>query len=500
VIRKVIRGNNVGRTVNYLFGPGKRNEHTNPHLITAWDTAWLDDPTLSASLTTTKGRARLIAALDAPRILHEVEVPGGHVYHVPLSIPAEDGLLGDKRWRQVVEEAIDHLGFGPDTEGRGGCRWIAVHHGLSINGNDHVHVVVQLVRGDGRIANLYRDWPKWDAVCQAAEERWNLTRTRRAGAGERPLSRAEVERANRTGRDPARRELARRVRAAATATSSELEFLADLRQSGVLIQPRLSGEQVVGYRVASATEGTDPLWLSGSQLHRDLSLPKLRARWDKLDSRWDHYVAQVWRGELDLDSMPQLGPGLGWSRAARMLAVATEEVQQLPPDDNDAWTQIVGQAADLVAILGRRLESESGPLSLAGRHLARAAQPDRGQPRPPVQSHNGGRPLLVEVARLVAHSRDPAQAAITVAVVLLAYGLVRLLDHLAAQRGAQAAVRRQLELASDRLAEHPYVTTYPGSQLVGRERTPRRLPLADVPYRQAKNVNPRHQHGASRTR
>lgn len=499
MIRKVIRGNNIGRTVNYLFGPGKHNEHTNPHLIAAWDTAWLDDPAPSASLTTTKGRARLIAALDAPRILHEVEVPGGHVYHVPLSLPAEDGLLGDKRWRQVVEEAIDRLGFGPDSDGRGGCRWIAVHHGLSINGNDHVHVVVQLVRGDGRIADLYRDWPKWDAVCQAAEERWNLTRTRGAGAGERPLSRAEVERANRTDRDPARRELARRVRAAASATSSELEFLADLRQSGVLIQPRLSGEQVVGYRVALASEGTDPLWLSGSQLHRDLSLPKLRARWDKLDSRWDHYVAQVWRGELDLDSTPQAGPGLGWKRAARMLAGAAEEVQQLPPDDDDAWTQTVGQTADLVAILGQRLESEPGPLSYAGQHLARAAQPDRGQRRPPMPTRRG-RPLLVEIARLVAHSRDPVQAASIAVVVLLVYGLVLLLDHLAAQRGSHPAVRRQLKLAHECLAEHPLVASYPADQSVNHERTSRLPPIADAPHRRAVNVDPRHHHGVGRTR
>ena len=41
MIRKVIRGNNIGRTVNYLFGPGKHNEHTNPHLVAAWDPAWL---------------------------------------------------------------------------------------------------------------------------------------------------------------------------------------------------------------------------------------------------------------------------------------------------------------------------------------------------------------------------------------------------------------------------------------------------------------------------
>ena len=300
MIRKVIRGDSIGRTIRYLFGPGRHNEHTHPHLIAAWDTAWLDDAALVASLATRAGRAKLIAALDAPRVLHEVQVPGGHVYHVPLSIPAEDGLLGDARWRQVVEEAMDRLGFGPDAEGRGCCRWVAVHHGLSAHGNDHVHVVVQLVRGDGRIANLYRDWPKWDAVCQAAEQRWNLTRTRRAGAGERPLSRPEVERAKRTGQHPTRRELAHRVRAVAAATSSEPGFLAELRRSGVLVEPRMSGERVVGYRVALAADGADPLWLSGSQLHRDLSLPRLRARWDPVDSRWDRYLTQVWLGELDI--------------------------------------------------------------------------------------------------------------------------------------------------------------------------------------------------------
>jgi MobA/VirD2-like, nuclease domain len=333
VIRKVIRGDSIGRTIHYLFGPGRHNEHTHPHLIAAWDTAWLDNPALAASLTTVKGRAKLIAALDTPRVLHEVQVLGGHVYHVPLSIPAEDGLLGDARWRQVVEEAMDALGFGPDAEGRGGCRWVAVHHGLSAHSNDHVHVVVQLVRGGGRIANLYRDWPKWDAVCQAAEQRWNLTRTRSACAGERPLSRPEVERAKRTGQHPARRELAHRVRAAAAATSSEPGFLAELRGAGVLVEPRVSGGRVVGYRVALESDGPEPLWLSGSQLHRDLSLPRLRARWDPLDPRWDRYLTQSWLGELDVGSATVPGSGLGWRTAVRMLTTATEQVRQLEPAD-----------------------------------------------------------------------------------------------------------------------------------------------------------------------
>jgi hypothetical protein len=488
VIRKVIRGNNIGRTVNYLFGPGKHNEHTNPHLIAAWDTAWLDDPALSASLTTTKGRARLIAALDAPRILHEVEVPGGHVYHVPLSLPAEDGQLGDKRWRQVVEEAIDRLGFGPDDEGRGGCRWIAVHHGLSINGNDHVHVVVQLVRGDGRIADLYRDWPKWDAVCQAAEERWNLTRTRRVGAGERPLSRAELERANRSGHHPERRKLAHCVRAAAAAVSAEPDFLAELRRSGVLVQPRLSGDQVVGYRVALPVEDGEPLWLSGSQLHRDLSLPRLRARWDNANPYWDQFAARVWRGEHHI-ATPVSEPRIGWRRAARLLTVATDEVRQLPPDGTDAWAHAIGQTADLVAALGQRLEPDPGPLYLAGQHLARAAQLDRGQQLPACRQ-GGVLTLFAEITRLVAYSRAPAQAATIAAVVLLAYGLVRLLDRRAELHGAQAAVRRQLQLAYDRFSEHPFVIDDPVDTPVDRESAPTRMPAVGVDYRRRQAPTP----------
>lgn len=182
-----------------------------------------------------------------------------------------------------------------------------------------------------------------------------------------------------------------------------------------------------------------------------------------------------------------------------MLTAATEEVQQLPANDNDAWTQTVGQTADLVAVLGQRLESEPGPLSQAGRHLARAAQPDRGQRRPPVHVHVG-RPLLVEVARLVAHSRDPAQAATIAAVVLLVYGLVRLLDHLAARRDAHPAVRRQLELARECLAEHPHVNTHSANRPVDRERAQKRPPIAGAPYRPAKSIDPGHSHGAGRTR
>src|SRR5215467_4393326 len=33
VIGKVIRGTHAGRLLHYLYGPGKLNEHTDPHLV-----------------------------------------------------------------------------------------------------------------------------------------------------------------------------------------------------------------------------------------------------------------------------------------------------------------------------------------------------------------------------------------------------------------------------------------------------------------------------------
>jgi hypothetical protein len=37
VIGKVLRGTDAGRLLYYLFGPGRANEHVNPHLIAGFD-------------------------------------------------------------------------------------------------------------------------------------------------------------------------------------------------------------------------------------------------------------------------------------------------------------------------------------------------------------------------------------------------------------------------------------------------------------------------------
>ncbi|MGE5291392.1 MAG: hypothetical protein ACM3ML_30165 [Micromonosporaceae bacterium] len=37
MIGKVLRGTNAARLLYYLYGPGKANEHTDPHLVAGFD-------------------------------------------------------------------------------------------------------------------------------------------------------------------------------------------------------------------------------------------------------------------------------------------------------------------------------------------------------------------------------------------------------------------------------------------------------------------------------
>ncbi|MBP2323782.1 hypothetical protein JOF56_004167 [Kibdelosporangium banguiense] len=278
-------GSDTYGLLRYLFGPGRSNEHRDQHLVAAWNPEWLAG---GAFATRYRGwMARLAREIDAPMTGHNVEAPRGHVYHLVLSVPRQDGNLGDARWRELIEEAIDRMGFGPDSEGRAGCRWVAVHHGPSKDGNDHVHLALNLVRGDGSIVDTYRDWPRWRAWCLDVERRYGLTPTSPANktAPLRP-TRAETEKATRQGRDQSSREYLRQVvRAAAAQASTAGEFLALVRQEGVRIEPRWSEDgQLAGYKLAlpidrSRSSPDGLVWFSGSKLARDLSAPKLTARW-----------------------------------------------------------------------------------------------------------------------------------------------------------------------------------------------------------------------------
>jgi len=323
VITKMQRGSRTRGLVEYLFGPGRAEEHTNQRIVGAWDEAWV-------GITHPDGvqRALLSAEVDSHwKSMPEAAKPAEHVYHVSISNHGQDRNLSDTEWETVAETVAAKLGFTA-TEDRAGARWFAVHHGAASGDRDHIHFVATLVREDGRGIYLNKDKLALREVAKQMQARFGLeVRTREPGAGVRGLSRPELaatlqagEQRDQRDQQPVapsrhsgeqqqepdrggeggvvvgpvapvevpRRRLERAVRAAASAASTEAQWLARLGELGVEVAPRWArgGDRVVGYRVALADaptqqDGSKAVWFGGGKLAHDLTLPALRAGWTR---------------------------------------------------------------------------------------------------------------------------------------------------------------------------------------------------------------------------
>jgi hypothetical protein len=382
VIVRVSRGLDMVGVMRYLAGPGKANEHTEPHLVAGDGAvlAWWDDTALDRAAAQQIG-----AHLDEPHRELGVDVSGGHVWHCSLSLPPEDGQLSDERWAAITAEFVDEMGFTP-ASGKAGCRWVAVRHGVSRNGNDHVHLVVSLVRDDGTKAWIGNDWIRAGAAAQGIEQRHGLRvlEARAAGRGSRGVTAAEVNKTARLGVDePERLTVARRVRAYAAASADEAEFVRRARAGGLLIRPRYAagrGDVVAGYSVAvKPARGERPIWFGGGRLDRDLTLPRLRETWPDSPQSASAAVAE-WTAaarhrrpaatgaetrQLDPDELHE---------AAGEIAALREQLRATPVDDRAGWASVAHDSAGVFAAWSTRLESGPGPLAATAAELARSAQ------------------------------------------------------------------------------------------------------------------------------
>jgi len=171
VISMSLRGDRMGGLVRYLFGPGRAEEHTNQRIVGASDPTWLGTAQRDGAIL-----AQLISELDEPVIVHGDKTRAGYVYHLVVSVPVGDGQLSDECWQQTARRFADKLGFDEQV-----C-WIAINHGTSTNGNDHIHVVANLIRADdGRVHKLAFDRMRQREACVELEEEFGLTATSPAG-------------------------------------------------------------------------------------------------------------------------------------------------------------------------------------------------------------------------------------------------------------------------------------------------------------------------------
>ncbi|MFF3860121.1 relaxase/mobilization nuclease domain-containing protein [Streptomyces sp. NPDC002209] len=269
------RGTRTIGLLYYLYGPGKAEEHVDPHLVASWDHA-APDPGRDPEAT----YKQLQQLLDQPlALLDENEHPKKHVWHLSVRNGPTDRILSDQEWGDVARRMVTAAGID-DPEQGAGCRWVAVRHA-----DDHIHILATLVREDGYRPDLDCDAVRVQAEARRLEQELGLRRLNPGDgtATKRPTS-AERHKAVRQGRErTAREELRETVRRAVAGAESEKEFFDRLGAAGVLVRTRVapSGD-LLGYTVAlpgDVNAQGDPVFYPGSKLGPDLSLPRIRERW-----------------------------------------------------------------------------------------------------------------------------------------------------------------------------------------------------------------------------
>jgi hypothetical protein len=279
MIAKVLHGANAGGLLRYLYGSGKANEHTDPHLVAGFGDPRELEPDLRPDGS--RDLRRLSGLLSQPLALDPLGGCDKPVWHCSVRAAPGDRMLSDAEWGQVAAGIMDRTGLAPEGDDSG-VRWVAVRHAP-----DHIHIAATLARQDGGRVKTWNDFYRVREACQDAERQLGLRSTAPADrtAAKQP-TRAETEQAARREWNEAPRvSLRREVCTAAAGASTEQEFFGRLEQAGVLVRKRhstVNPGEVTGYAVGlpdHTTKDGGTIWYGGGKLAADLTLPKLRARW-----------------------------------------------------------------------------------------------------------------------------------------------------------------------------------------------------------------------------
>lgn len=332
MIAKISSGHSTRHLINYLYGPGRANEHTDPHLVASWD-GFAPDPGRHPDTRTAK--QQLARALDLR--VNQAQQNGRdtkqHVWHCSLRATAEDRILTDEEWAAIARRIVAATGIAPEGD-PDGCRWIAVRHA-----DDHIHIAATTVRGDLHNEKHWNDYLNADRELQAVEKDYGLTQVPRGDrTAAKRATRAEQEKAQRTGHSrTARERLRTTVRTAVAAATSTEEFLGLIEQADgitVQIQHFPSGD-VRGYKIALERDTNakgEPVWYSGSTLAPDLSFPKIRQR-------------------LDATEAPSRRENSPWHEAASAAERIPQHLDQVDDAAAQAHLAALGETLDALPLL-----------------------------------------------------------------------------------------------------------------------------------------------------
>ncbi|MEE1786936.1 mobilization protein [Streptomyces sp. SP17BM10] len=414
--------------IDYLFGPGKHEEHTDQHLVASWNN-FAPDPGPNPEPHQV---AKLANQLDQPVKALGQQAPAKRIWHCSVRTAPGDRLLDDAEWAAIARRIVHATGIAPEGD-TAACRWVAVRHA-----DDHIHIAATLVRQDGRLAGLSFDRRKAQAEARLIEKDYGLRQlTPGDGTAAKTPTSQERWKAERTGRTETPRETLREaVRQAVAGVATEQEFFDRLREAGLRVKLRHapSGD-VLGYNVAlpgDRNADKEPVWFAGSTLAPDLSLPRIRRR--------------LTDGPVDT-TQPRLANTRGdRSAPARQrrdaAGIAERAAAVLDEGDDEAAAQLVGAGELLDALAQTSPAATRTELRDAARAFERAT-------RSHVRAENADIRALRSAARGIVHAggalgrgEDGGTTAMVLStLVLLALAAARW--HSARGHAQQAAASRQ---------------------------------------------------------
>ncbi len=484
------RGKRVGGLIRYLYatgpaqqeGRGRRNPHTDPRVV-----AGFDEPDQLEPGVSDKGLRdfrRLTSLLEQPLAAAGVGADKKPVYHLIIAAKKDpatgamiDRYLSDAQWRDIAETYMDRIGLAPRGDDLA-VRWVAVRHA-----DDHVHVVATLARQDGRRVFVRNDFWRAGEASREVEAKYGLTVTAASDrTAAKRASYAETAKAARSGQaEPVRDTLRRSVRTAAAGAGGWAQFVERLRDDGLLVRERHSERnpgQVTGYAVAlpeSVDPGGQPIYFGGGKLAADLTLPKLRRRWELAEPAGNATTSaagatagqpgQAAGASSSASSATDEGSNQDrhrltgeerariWEQASAAAARATEQVRAAAGTDPLAAGDAAWAASDFLAAAARVVEGRrGGPLTVAAGHYDRAARELWGRLPAPSQAGQGLRAAsaLLASARFVGRGENTQLLALLAQLAALSDAVTRLREN--QDRAAQAAAARsaaeQLRLTS----------------------------------------------------
>lgn len=478
MIPNIISGGDTGGLMRYLVGPGRAAEHENPHVIAGSRDIvrkWGDWETISVAQA-----SEIATRLDA--YMHETgtfptgktrrfnpatgqvewngEIEANHVWHCSLSLSPEEAALGDEVWGRIAADFMSEMGF-TGADGKAPCRWVAIHHGSAKNGGDHIHIAANIVREDGTRWSGWYDQRRAQKACNTLEHRYGLlvVESREHGRGSRCDSAAAQNAAKRASASRTDRAvLEERLRAAATASASEADFVRRARRLGVRLHPRFASGRtdiVVGYSAALRTEaGQQTRWWGGGRIARDLTLTQLRTRWEDTPTSALEAV-EAWKGHYQKRA-PYDGPL--WEDRIRALEHFRAHLEQLSPTDR---VGLANASADIAGLLHAqaitaRTSGGRDMLERAAVQVGRCAQL-KDRPADKRLVYVGAR-MASDLALSIAATSSPHMAA-----VALAHATVDLvqaiadLHEAAGQAATAAAIERDAQAVFDRVNTYPRV-------------------------------------------